>query len=76
MQIDKKSAESTNRLLKVIIALMLRGKDEQTLTLRQRIEILNDLQLKPIEIAEILGRTSTYVNKELVGIRRNKKQKK
>ena len=67
---EEKAIETTNKLLKVIISLMLRAKDEQSLTLRQRIEILSELRLKPVEIAEILGRTNTYVSKELVGIRK------
>lgn len=67
--------KSTNKLLRVIVALLLRRKDEKTLTLRQQIEILSDLGIKPAEIAEILSRTSTYVNKELSGIRKNRKQK-
>jgi len=66
--------ESTNKLLKVIVALLLRQKVEQVLTLRQQIEILNDLGIKPAEIAEILGRTNTYINKELSGIRKNNKK--
>jgi hypothetical protein len=65
--------DSTNGLLRVIIALMLRGKDEQPKTLRQKVEVLDELGLKPSEIAKILGRTSAYVNKELVGIRKSKR---
>ena len=60
--------------LRVIVALLLRRKDEKTLTLRQQIEILSDLGIKPAEIAEILGRTNTYINKELSGIRKSRKQ--
>jgi hypothetical protein len=70
---DKNELESTNKLLRVIVALLLRRKDEQVLTLRQQIEILDDLGIKPAEIAEILGRTNTYINKELSGIRKNQK---
>ena len=73
---DKNALESTNRLLKVIVALMLRGKDDQKLNLRQRIEILDELGLKPLEIADILGRKNTHINKELTGIRKTRKQKK
>lgn len=62
--------QSTNKLLRVIVALLLRRRDEQTPTLRQQIEILNDLGIKPIEIGGILGRTNTYINKELSGIRK------
>lgn len=71
---DKNELQSTNKLLRVIVALLLRRRDEQTLTLRQQIEILNDLDIKPIEIAEILGRNNTYINKELSGIRKSRKQ--
>jgi len=70
---DKNTLESTNKLLKVIIALLLRKKDEQTITLREQIGILDNLGLKPVEIAEILGRTNKYINKELANIRKKKK---
>jgi hypothetical protein len=66
--------ELTNKLLRVIVALLLRGKSEEPLTLRQRVEILSDLGLKPAEIASVLGRTNTYVNKELSGIRKARKK--
>jgi hypothetical protein len=72
---DKDEQKSTNRLLRVIIALLLKGKGEDTLTLRQQIEILNDLGLKPLEIAEILGRSNTYINKELSELRKSRKQR-
>ena len=72
---DKNELQSTNKLLRVIVALLLRRKDEKTLTLRQQIEILSDLGIKPAEIAEILGRTNTYINKELSGIRKGRKQR-
>jgi hypothetical protein len=64
--------ESTNRLLKVIIALLLRGGEEQ-MPLIQQIETLDGLGLKPKEIAEILGKTGGHINKELTGIRKRKK---
>jgi len=73
---ENKDFESTNKLLRVIVALLLRRKDEKILTLRQQIEILNDLSLKPAEIGEILGRTNTYINKELSGIRKLRKKGK
>ena len=66
--------KSTNKLLMVIVALLLRGKNDERLTLRQQIEILYDLRLKPAEIAQILGRTNIYVNKELSGIRKGRKK--
>jgi hypothetical protein len=72
---DRDDLKSTNRLLKVMIALMLRGKEDITPTLRQQIKTLSELGIKPVEIAEILGRSSTYVNKELAGIRKESKKK-
>jgi len=73
---DQIDFESTNKLLQVIIALLLRKKEADILTLRQQIEILDDLGLKPAEICEILGRTNTYINKELSGIRKLRKKGK
>ena len=73
---DKKTLESTNKLLKVIVALLLRQNEEQSTTLRQQIKILSDLGLKPAEIAEILGRSNTYISKELSGIRKSHNQEK
>ncbi len=74
---DHASLESTNRLLKVIIALMLRPRDDRPISLKQQIEVLYGLGIRPTEIAEILGRTATHVNKELSvsGIRKRKKEK-
>jgi len=72
---DKDPLESTNKLLRVIVALLIKRKDHDILTLRQQIEILNDLGLKPLEIAEILGRTNIYINKELSELRKNRKRK-
>ena len=71
---EKDSIESTNRLLRVMIALMLR-RDEHPLNLKQQVEVLDGLGMKPIEIAETLGKTGTYINKELSGIRKSRKSK-
>lgn len=64
---------STNRLLGVVIALLVREGPDGRLSLRQQIETLSDLGLRPSEIASFLGRTGTFVNKELTGIRKRKK---
>jgi DNA-binding CsgD family transcriptional regulator len=71
---DKTELEFTNKLLKVIVALLLRGKSEEALNLRERVEFLSEVGLRPAEIAEILGRTSSYVNKELSGIRKARRK--
>jgi len=73
---EKDTIQSTNRLLKVIVALLLRQGSEDMPTLRDQIKILAELGIKPTEIAEIIGRTSTYINKELSGIRKSQKQSK
>ena len=69
---ENDALESTNRLLRVIIALLLRRKDQEVLTLKQQISTLNDLGLRPTEMAQILGRSSNYINKELSQIRKRK----
>jgi DNA-binding transcriptional MerR regulator len=71
---DSETLQSTNKLLRVIVALLLRRKDEQVLTLKQQIQILDDLGMRPAEIAEILGRKNTHINKELSGIRKSRKE--
>lgn len=68
------ASEPTDKLLRVIIALLLRGKSEQTPTLRQQIELLSRLGMKPTEISEILGKTSTHINTELSAIRKSAKK--
>ena len=70
---DISNNESTNRLLRVVIALLSRRKDDQMLTLRQQISLLDSLGLRPVEIAEILNRKGNYVGKELAGLRKSKK---
>lgn len=59
----------------VIVALLLRREEDTTPSLRQQIETLYDLGIKkPSDIAEILGKTGTHINKELSGIRKLRKQ--
>jgi len=62
------------RLLRVMIALLLRRKDEASPSLKQQIETLHDLGLRPSEIAEVLGRSGTHINKELSAIRKGRKR--
>lgn len=67
---------STNKLLKVIVSLLLRRREKDLLPLKEQVEALYDSGLKPIEIAEIIGRSNLYVNKEISGIRKTRGQKK
>jgi hypothetical protein len=69
---DSDPFDSTNRLLKVIIAVLIRS-GENPMPLKQQIETLSGLGLRPVEIAEILGKTSTHINKELSGLRKRAK---
>jgi hypothetical protein len=71
--VDETGVESTNRLLRVVVALLLRQGLEPLSTLRQQIEMLDGLGLGPTEISKILGRSTTYVSKELAGLRKSKK---
>ncbi len=72
---QEKLIKSINRKLEVIVALLLelRLQEPEVHTLRERIETLNDLGLKPREIADILGRSNIYVNKELSKLRKKNK---
>jgi len=65
---------STNKLLMVMIALLVRQKEEHSISLKRQVEILKDLGMRPVDIAETLGKTSTHINKELSGLRKNAKR--
>jgi DNA-directed RNA polymerase specialized sigma24 family protein len=67
-------SQSIDRKLGVIIALLMRMKDAEAVSpaLREQVWTLYELGLKPTEIAQILGRSSSYVNKELTGLRRDR----
>jgi hypothetical protein len=64
--------ESTNQLLRVIIALLLEQSESHS-TLKQKVAFLDRAGMGPTEIGKVLGRTTTHVSKELAGIRRAKK---
>ncbi len=73
---SEKIEQETNRLLKVMIGLLARNKQDKIATLRDQIGVLTDLGLAPSDIAEILGRSGNYVNKELSELRKINKNKK
>lgn len=66
--------QQLSKQLDVIVALLLRliPKDINSLSFKNQVRILNDLNIRPVDIAKITGRTQSYVNKELVSIRREK----
>jgi hypothetical protein len=71
---EVKEIQSTDRLLRVIVALLVRQQDKELAPLKKQIEILSNLGMRPVEIAETLGRTQTHINKELAGIRKSSKK--
>ena len=72
---DKDFNAALLKRLDVCISLLLRlvEQDGVPLSVREQVRILNMLGLRPVEIAAILGKTQTYINKELVGIRRGRR---
>lgn len=66
---------SINKRLEVIINLLLQQpvSEADVRTVREQVQLLHAAGLKPKEIAEILGKTSVYVNKEISGLRKTGK---
>lgn len=65
-----------NRRLGVVISLLLRMiPQEGGVSLKEQVRILDDLGMRPRDIAEILGRTQPHINKELAGLRKKKDKK-
>ena len=65
-------SESTNQLLRIIVALLLEQSDRFP-QLKQKIDFLDRAGMRPAEIAKVVGKTGTHVNKELAGIRKARK---
>lgn len=65
-----------NKRLGVMIALLIRmvPQDGSAMNLKTQVEILSNLGMRPIDIAMILGRTPSHINKELAGIRKGRKK--
>jgi transcriptional regulator len=66
--------ESTNQLLRVIIALLVE-QSESLSTLKQKVLFLDRAGLGQTEIGRVLGRTRTHIGKELAGLRKAKKKR-
>ena len=71
---SENGSDSTKRLLQVIVALLLRPETKDKMSLKQQIEILDDLGLRPAEMADILNRSNIHISKELSGIRKGRKK--
>ncbi len=60
-------------MISLLLRLVPRGGSE--LSLKEQVRMLDSFGIRPVDIADILGRTAGHVNKELVGIRKGRKQK-
>lgn len=65
--------ESTNQLLRVIIALLLEQSESHS-TLKQKVAFLDRVGMGQTAIGKVLGRTTTHIGKELAGLRKEKKR--
>lgn len=70
----KQFISELNYKLDIIAALLLRliSKDKDGISLREQLRLLDELNVRPIDMAKLIGRSSGYVSKELVSIRREK----
>ena len=66
-----------NKRLGVMISLFLRmiPREGPSISLKEQVRILGGLGIRPRDIADILGRTATHINKELAGLRKEKSKK-
>ncbi len=64
--------KSIDRTLKAMLGLIVSIRNDNPLSLHERIGRLHDFGFKPKEISEVVGRTGTYVNKELSRLRNSK----
>jgi len=69
---DEPQIQEITKRLDVLISLVLQTiqRDGHSISLRGQVNLLSELGLRPVEIAKILGKTQTFVNKELTGLRK------
>ena len=74
METDYEILAEINRRLGIVVALLLKAqpKGRDGISLRDQVRTLSDIGARPKDIAEILGRTQTYVGKELASLRKDK----
>lgn len=70
----QKELLEVNKRLGIVIALLLKAlpKGKDATSLRDQIKSLSELGVRPKDIADILGRTQTYIGKELASLRKNR----
>ena len=74
---DNQQFEAINKNMRVMIAIQLKSLDRggKELSLRDQIGLLNDLGVRPVDIAGILNRNPRFINKELNFIKKSKVKK-
>ena len=66
-----KEIQSTNQLLRIIIALLLEQSESYS-TLKEKVAFLDGAGMGPTDIGKVLGRTTTHISKELAGLRKKR----
>ncbi len=71
---NEQGKEILGQKLDIVIAILLKlvPKDIAGLSLKDQIRLLDGLNVRPVEIAKIVGKSSGHVSKELVAIRKEK----
>jgi hypothetical protein len=66
-ELAKELSRKMDTIVRLLAMEVTRGRD-----LRDQIKLLNQAGLKPMEIAEVLGKTPNAIRVALFGIRRNR----
>jgi hypothetical protein len=74
-QLNKELSE-VNKRMGVIISLLLQliPKEGSALSLKDQVRMLDSFGMRPKDMANILGRTQSHINKELAGVRKKAKK--
>lgn len=66
-----------NKRIGVMISLLLRmvNQEKPAISLKEQVRLLDSLAMRPKDIAMILGRTGSHINKELAVLRKEKVKK-
>lgn len=71
---DIPNLERVIKRLDVLISILFNTSNpkDKGIPMSKRIEMLDSCGLRPVEISDLLGRSQSYVNKELNRIRKSK----
>jgi hypothetical protein len=71
---EKEQLREITKRLDVLIGLVIQNvqREGKNVNIRGQIQILSGLGLRPAEIAGVLGKSNTFVNKELTLLRRSR----